>query len=280
MYLAQVSDTHLSGDHGWFVANWRRVQDSILDTDPAPTLMVNSGDLSINGFGSGADLEYAAARMVDPGLPWRAIPGNHDVGEEPGAAHLHQPASSRTQASWTRSFGPSWWIHDVEGWRLIGINAFLCGSGLVQENEQQTAVQAAVTGAPGPVGLFCHKPLFIHGWDDANLSPVWTVHPTGREWLRALMRDSAVLFYASGHLHQYRRRRVDGVEHVWAPATAFAPERLITPDAQAGLAWLRWTLEGDEVDVERVEPEGMDYFDLKELKGGAAWLYQAPLSPP
>jgi hypothetical protein len=55
-----------------------------------PDLLVNSGDLSVNGADEDDDLAFALSEHGHVTLPWRAIPGNHDVGEEPEAVHLGQ----------------------------------------------------------------------------------------------------------------------------------------------------------------------------------------------
>jgi 3',5'-cyclic AMP phosphodiesterase CpdA len=281
--LAHVSDTHLSQRHGWFVANWRRVRQSIAAHDGGPpALVVNSGDVSVNGVGAAEDLSFAASQHERIGLAWRAVPGNHDVGEEPGAAHIGQPTDAVTHQSWADSIGPSWWSVDLSGWRLVGIDAFLFGTGMEAEAKQEEFVVRAVGEAPGPVGIFTHKPLCIETLDEAGVDPVWTMHPAGLALLSGITRGvrSPVRFVATGHLHQFRRRQIDGVEHVWAPSTAFCGEQLVTHDSVPTLGWLRWTFDSDRYDVELVEPPSMDRHGLEDLRAGADWLYLAPPAPP
>src|SRR6476660_9234578 len=77
--IAQISDTHLSDSKPFFVDNFVRIGEAIKQS--RPDLMLNSGDISLDGAGSEADL--AAAKLLHDGLdlPTRFLPGNHDLGD-------------------------------------------------------------------------------------------------------------------------------------------------------------------------------------------------------
>jgi 3',5'-cyclic AMP phosphodiesterase CpdA len=75
--IAQISDTHLSDDKPFFVDNFVRIGEAL--RVERPDLVLNSGDISLDGASSESDL--AAARVLHDaiGLPLRFLPGNHDL---------------------------------------------------------------------------------------------------------------------------------------------------------------------------------------------------------
>jgi hypothetical protein len=64
---------------------------------------------------------------------FRAVPGNHDVGD---AGHRSQPLDEERLRRWRAQFGPDRWVEDVENYRLIGLDALLLGSGDPEEATQ------------------------------------------------------------------------------------------------------------------------------------------------
>src|SRR5262249_5471225 len=160
----QLSDTHLSRRHGYFVANWAKVV-AALDADP-PDLAVISGDLSINGSDDDDDLSFALTQCRRLRTTWRVVAGNHDVGEEPDALMLGRRIDPVRVERWRCFAGRHWWAVDAGAWRLIGINGFLYGSGLPDDEVQHDWLTHALGRWDGPVGMFVHKPLFLDDPDD------------------------------------------------------------------------------------------------------------------
>src|ERR1700761_4583227 len=76
-----VSDTHMSPDVPEAQANWAAVVAYIAAENPG--LVVHLGDLSLDGARNPADLEHARRQLELLPVPWRAVPGNHDVGDNP-----------------------------------------------------------------------------------------------------------------------------------------------------------------------------------------------------
>ena len=138
--IVQVSDTHLSGTHAWFTANWPVFVEEMRTL--SPDFIVNSGDISFNGPERPDDLVYAVDCHRELSSPWRAIAGNHDVGEAPMASRLKQPVNDTRLHAWRTHVGPSWWLQDLDKHglqlRMIGLDSALMGSG-----HEQEAVQAA-----------------------------------------------------------------------------------------------------------------------------------------
>jgi len=92
--IAQVSDAHLSPTRSFFADNFSVVAEAVRAAKP--DLMLVTGDLSLDGADSDADLGHAVAQHAAIGREWLCIPGNHDVGDEPVLGG-RQPGMSCTQ---------------------------------------------------------------------------------------------------------------------------------------------------------------------------------------
>ncbi|MBV8937301.1 MAG: metallophosphoesterase [Alphaproteobacteria bacterium] len=216
MRIIQVSDTHLSPGKRQFAGNWPPLAAWI--ADQAPDLVIHTGDVTVDGADIEEDLRHAAALMRSLGVRFRAVPGNHDVGD-PG--HPRQPVTTERLGRWRAHFGPDRWFEDTEGVRLIGLNAMLLGSGEAEEEVQAAWLDAVMDGADGRrTAWFLHRPLFIDSPDEPDTG-YWSVKPQSRARLLELARRHSVALIASGHLHRAHEFRHDGCLYLWAPASAF-----------------------------------------------------------
>ena len=217
--IVVLSDIHLSPIHGFFWENWRLARE-FANAAKADAVIVN-GDLAINGPDSDAEIVFAAAALR--GLRGRvmALPGNHDVGDEPPGQDPDQIIDAGRLARWDRSFAGDRWIIDVEGWRLVGVNAQLFGSGLVRERAQDQWLDEQLSAAGRPTALFLHKPLFVESPTDDAASPSCMV-PSARARLLDRLDRFDVRLVVSGHLHQHRDRIIGDRRYLWVPAVAFA----------------------------------------------------------
>lgn len=224
--LAQISDTHLSRDKPFFVANFHKVAEH-LGSD-RPDLVVNSGDLALDGAHDEDDLAEARRLHEALDMPVRFIPGNHDVGDSPDVSGKEQPSiTAETRERYVRLFGDDFWLLDVSGWRIVAINAQLLGSTLAAADEQLEFVGAAVGGAEGrSIALLVHKPLFhLSSSEDAITGRF--VNPDPRRQLLGAFGGRRPRLIASGHVHQYLAAKVEDAAHVWCPSTGF-----ILPDSR------------------------------------------------
>jgi len=98
--IAQVSDAHLSPSRPFFAENFSRVAEAVRAAKP--DLVLATGDLSLDGADSDADLEHAVAAHAAIGIEWRCVPGNHDVGDEPilGGASPMMPRARNAGSGW------------------------------------------------------------------------------------------------------------------------------------------------------------------------------------
>jgi len=216
--IAQISDTHLSDNKPFFLSNFDHTAQALRDS--RPDLVINTGDVSLNGADLIDDLAVARARHQALGLNWLAIAGNHDVGDCVDVAR-HQPVNAERLARWHDVFGPSWWSEDVPGWCLLGVDALILGSGLAQDEAQLDFIRTAAGKLDGrALMLFIHKPLFEYAPDDAGLNSL-CITPAPRAALMAALGSAQPRLVVSGHTHQYRDITVDGTRHVTAPGVSF-----------------------------------------------------------
>jgi 3',5'-cyclic AMP phosphodiesterase CpdA len=216
MQVIQISDTHLSPGKKHFADNWPPLAHWI--AEQRPDLVIHTGDVTVDGAAVEEDLRYCVELMRELGVPFRAVPGNHDVGDpgQPG-----QPVNKERLCRWRSHFGPDRWVEDVEGFRLIGINAMLIGSGEPEERAQDEWLQAATGDASERrIAWFLHRPLFVEDPDEGDTG-YWSVKPEPRSRLMELVRRHSVALVASGHLHKARDFVFGGTRCIWAPSSAF-----------------------------------------------------------
>src|SRR6266702_2825405 len=124
-----VSDTHLSRAAPEAEANWDVVLRYV--GLAAPDLVIHLGDLTLDGAHSPADLRYGRRQLDRLPVAWHAVPGNHDVGDNPlpgGPAESTVDAGRRQQ--WLDIVGADHWSLTMNDWTLLAVNAQLLGSGL------------------------------------------------------------------------------------------------------------------------------------------------------
>jgi 3',5'-cyclic AMP phosphodiesterase CpdA len=223
--IAQISDTHLSESRPFFVDNFARIGEAIRKSKP--DLLLNSGDISLDGASDEADLAAAKRHHDGLGLVTRFLPGNHDLGDSHDApSHGEAPIDAGRRDRYVRHFGEDWWSFDVPGWRIIGINAQLLGSNLEAAEDQHAAVGDAVVGlGRRKLALFLHKPLFDQDADETEITGRF-LNPVPRRLLLADLAAAVPSLVVCGHVHQYRETQTGGTRHVWGPSTGFIlPDR-------------------------------------------------------
>jgi Icc protein len=224
--IAQISDTHLSDHKPFFVDNFVRIGEAL--RADRPDLVLNSGDISLDGASNESDLAAARALHDAIGLPVRFLPGNHDLGDcQDAPSHGEGTIDAERRARYVAHFGNDWWTLDVPGWRLLGINAQLLGSDLAVAHVQGAEIaEAAASPGDRRLALFLHKPLFDRDAGETEITGRF-VNPVPRRSLLAALEGVVPALVACGHVHQYRSTEVAGTRHVWGTSTAFVlPDRL------------------------------------------------------
>jgi 3',5'-cyclic AMP phosphodiesterase CpdA len=259
--VVQISDTHIGKERGRFMCNWKPTLDWI--DEQAPSLILHGGDITLDGADAESDFAWCAGLVAALAVPCRVVPGNHDVG---AARHARQPVTVDRLSRWRRHFGADRWLHDVEGWRLLGFNSMIMGSGLPEEEEQYSWLEACMNGAAGRrIGWFCHQPLFIHGYDDPD-NGYWSVPPQPRRRLEALSRRFDIGLVCTGHLHISHDLMVGGTQYVWCPSTAFTVGPTQPPfPGEKVLGAVVFDFEASSVSFERVRLPTLSHVRIEDV---------------
>jgi hypothetical protein len=265
-HVILVSDSHLSPAAPHAQANWDAVLAYVAAA--APQAVIHLGDLSLDGAHDPADLAYARRQLDRLPVPWHALPGNHDVGENqwPGVPDGLMTNPGRRQ-HWLDAVGPDYWALEIGGWTLLAINAQLADTGLDAEAGQWDWLAGRLAArVPGhPVALLTHKPLTGAGAAEQAAAPPYRFWPApARQRLAGLLGTRLPDLVASGHVHQHRELRLDGTDQLWVPTTwAVLPDEVqpvlgakrcgvVSLDLSAGLPPRR----------ELIEPPGITTFTL------------------
>lgn len=216
--IVQISDTHLSEGIPHFVSNFDRIAESIREV--RPTMIINTGDISLDGADSEADLIFSKELHAGLGIDCYMLPGNHDVGDHLDVAR-RQPINIERLKRYRRIIGADYWSIDIPGWRLLGLNALTLGSDEVDDGSQQNAIRTAVADIGGRMlAIFLHKPLADETYAE-KLTSNRFISPHPRETLLACLGAVKPKLVLCGHIHQYRDTMISGIRHIWAPATSF-----------------------------------------------------------
>lgn len=257
-----VADSHLSERTPEALENWAAVVRYANERDPA--LVVHAGDISADGADRAEDLEVARRELGRFHGAVRAIPGNHDVGDNP-VRTLDGTVSSNRLERYRALLGPDRWRVDLPGWRLLGLNAQLFGSGLDAEDDQRRwLVDQTVDLADCRIGLVLHKPLAPTPRAPQDTTPRRYVPPEARAALQDLLRRAHGGFVVSGHCHQFSHHVEDSVAHVWVPSTwAVIPDHYQPRlgDKVCGLVEMRLGDDGG-LRVQLVQPAGFRHHVL------------------
>jgi len=260
-----VSDSHLSASAPQARANW----DAVVAYVGArrPDLVIHLGDLSLDGTRDASDLRYARAQLDRLPVPWRAVPGNHDLGDNPspGVPAGYITDDARRQR-WLDVIGPDYWSATTGGWAVLALNAQLLGSGLEAEAAQWSWLEEQASrfrGGP-PVALITHKPITTDRTELAAAPSYRFWPPDARERLARLFGATPPALVLSGHVHQYRLLRLDGTDHLWVPTTwAVLPGHVQPVFGAKRCGVVSLTLAAtSSAEQELVEPDGLEQLTL------------------
>lgn len=277
--IVQVSDTHLSQSHAYFQDNWNAFLDCM--TEEKPDFVFVTGDMCMNGPKVPEDLAFARKQMDRLPVPWRAIPGNHDIGDTPPDTRLKGPITRSRRAAYRKAFGDDFWVQDLGDWRFIGLNAQLLESGLPGETAQMEMLTDALEDATArQCAILIHKPLYHRSPIERgrSLQALW---PKSRKRLLALCEKHKVKLVASGHRHCYRSLRHGGTRLVWAPATSFIDTRKLNEGLRLTrrVGYIRYTFNGARVKHVFVEPPLFVNSDLRNWMAAAGSTTKLPPRP-
>ncbi|PQO22129.1 hypothetical protein C2I36_14590 [Rhodobacteraceae bacterium WD3A24] len=285
MRVVQISDLHLSREYPLFLHNWQTV--ARLIDELAPDLVLATGDLALAEPDRADDLAFAARSLAMLDRPVLSLPGNHDIGEgAPGdlaPTGEQKPVTSERVGRFRKLVGPDYWSHHAGGWRFVGINSQLFGTGLPEEEAQNAFIANELGRADAPPTiLVTHKPLFSEPQGCAR--PGRAIPQAHSAWLRRLLTRAGVGHVLSGHMHRYKAYVDAGITHVWAPSTAFISTHASHADrgGEAVLGLLCHDIDAHGVTTRFVDDCRLITSDIRNWalpRGNALWTIVTEPSP-
>jgi 3',5'-cyclic AMP phosphodiesterase CpdA len=258
-----VSDSHFSGRTPEAERNWCAVLRHVEAVQP--DLVVHVGDLTVDGAHRPEELDVAKEQLDRLSRPWRAVPGNHDVGENPaGETTARDEVTGERLGRWRGVFGADHWVAEVGPWRVLGVDAQLFGSGTADEDDQWAFLEGALARRRKTV-LVTHKPLTAGRDELASAPPYRFVPLPARERLVELSQAGGVEIVLSGHVHQQRALDAARLRHLWVTTTwAVLPDWLQAPVGakRCGLVELELPELDGGPSARFVEPDGLTQLTL------------------
>jgi len=215
MLIAQISDMHINapGERSMggvdTAGNLRRCVAAIGALDPAPDLVLATGDLTMDGTAA----EYAELRalLAPLGPPLYAIPGNHDLREAmlEGFADAHYLP---------RDGGYLSYVIDGYPLRLIALDTVVAMAphGMLDEGRLEWLAERLAEAPDRPTVLVMHHPPFRSGYAAMD-----GMRCLDGEALGALVaRHGQIERILCGHLHRASHVRFHGTTATTAPSTA------------------------------------------------------------
>lgn len=249
--LAVVADPHLAvGDAGtWKVLHRtrERLSTAVGDANARDVdALVVAGDLTRDG--TAAEFDAVERVLADLGVPWAAIPGNHDVPKE---FNSHEGIEVE---SFTERFAPGLpFAMEVGPLTVLGVDTATAPDGRLRETwggalggEGRDRLEVALARAERPVVVAHH-----------NLAPL-PENPGGK-WARFPMRDAGAVrdllcehdvpLAVTAHHHVPAARRHGPTAEVLAPAVCSFPQASLVLEVGPGGTTVRLVPLADESGV-------------------------------
>ena len=243
--------------------NWHTARDQIKAIEPE--LMVIGGDLTRDGTLHKWELEEMKADIDSMGIPYRAIPGNMDVGNKhsdvDGAIPSRRDTELNMTSEWLAQFedvyGPSRWSFVHKNVRFSGFCDILLGSGLPEEQELLDWLESMKKPPAAEHHIWLmHYPLFVDSpdektWDIRNLDEytAWyfTVDQSYRDLLFDVFEASHAERVITGHIHCRKDHTARSIHFDLSPATAFSQWDDHWPDGDPTLGFFRFDVDGSRL---------------------------------
>lgn len=169
-----------------------------------------TGDLTDHG--TPEEYAFFASLMEGLDLPWKAVPGNHDL-REPMRATFHG-------ADWMPDAGPIQWLHDFGPFSLIALDTLLEGAhhGVLCDAGLAFLDEALVSLGDQPAVIATHHPWMPSGipaMDASNLR-------NGDRVMRRLEAHPGPVRMISGHVHRAVTAQIGRITCQIAPAPCHA----------------------------------------------------------
>ena len=255
--VIQFSDTHLEAENSEQMARLGQLRAQIESLQP--DCVVLTGDVTADGSVHDGRFEGIKAKLDDWAVPVHVIPGNHDVGEQPGAADA---LTAATLERWKRVFGDDRFAVDGDDrWRLIGINSQLVGSGLAEEQDQIAWLDTTLDDAERRdqlVAVFTHTAFYLFEPDEtlSGRGVDWHLEHGARQELQRRLDRGHVRLIANGHVHWHQVFDERPTKRVWCPATEMMFDDALFPPGGGVTGFVRYLFDRHDVEPQLVRTEG------------------------
>ena len=244
--IALVSDTHTTRGTKDEQPKYRgRLDRAIAAINAAKVdLVLIAGDLTEDGKPEElADFQQQIKGFRAPVL---FVPGNHDVGNKRLPGQTTGVTGERV-AAFEKAMGPSFFVRQRAGLRVLGVNSPIFGSGFAREREMWTFLEKELARpAATPTIAFMHYPPFVQSAEEGG-GDYWNIEPEPRARLLALLERGGVKSVLTGHLHRDLVNRHEGMLIVTTRPVSFGLPRGKQPEG-----WTLLTLPArGEAQVER-----------------------------
>lgn len=156
---------------------------------------------------------YRIAGQINPDIPVRMLPGNHDVGNAPTATDIR---------GYRKIFGDDYYSFSYNGAQFVAINACLLCNGADEgyRDEQRKwlvgALEAARASRPTHIFMCMHQPFFLNKADEPDRYQ--NIPLAQRTEYLHLTNRYGVDYAISGHLHHEQSADHGGMKLVTSGA--------------------------------------------------------------
>jgi len=240
-FVAIISDMHLAPDYAGsdrqqnpcdLPQRRTRHLESVLaeiTAGPRPAAVLFGGDNANQPVSRPDYRRYAHGFMKRFPAPCYAIPGNHDVGSTVGWHH-HDPDELAAACRAFREDWDDWWLLETAGFRIMGVNTQIFGSGLADEAEQSAWLSKRLS-EPGDKlrVVFAHTPPYLKTPEDdfADGSEQMCLKPQARRPFLDVLNESPPDLLITTHAHRYWICNQQRWDWLGIPATALGQDEQI-----------------------------------------------------
>lgn len=215
--VIQISDTHLSAKRAYAYENWEATLRYIDECQP--DLVIHTGDIVLDDPDDLDDIQFGFDQLNRIPVPWKVVPGGHDVGDSPPDPWQGQFLTRERLDRYLQVYQSDKWGFAFGDWHFIGLNCQLFESNLDEEEEQWDFLRDQLRSAGTKnIALFFHKPPCERSFFE-DINSVSYIPRISRQQLFSIVQGTNVSLIAVGHRHTYLTYHTQGINVVAAPTT-------------------------------------------------------------
>ncbi|EKF42861.1 metallophosphoesterase [Nitratireductor indicus C115] len=217
--ILQLSDTHIvrEGHRAYGVVDTGAALAEVVEAARRSLPLVGPVDLAVVtgdlvDYGIEEEYERFKSLMAPLGIPYRALPGNHDDRE--------MMRSAFAEADWMPESGPINWVAHLEHFSVIGLDSLVSGApyGLL-EDETLAFLKAELDALSGkPVLVAMHHPPFATGIEAMDINNLRNAPAL----LNLIDTHAGEVRIICGHVHRNVTRTFGKAIALIAPGTSHA----------------------------------------------------------